>query len=56
MLDRQKGNIIWQCDECNETLDTGTSDFDAAKNLLKRERWAVEKVDDTWEHFCPDCK
>jgi hypothetical protein len=56
MLDRQKGNVVFQCDECGAVLDTNTSDFASARNLLKRERWVTEKDGDVWEHFCPDCK
>jgi hypothetical protein len=37
------------CDECNETLDTGTSGFDAARNPLKRERWVTGKDGDVRE-------
>jgi Fe2+ or Zn2+ uptake regulation protein len=56
MLDRQKGNIVFQCDECGEVLETNTNDFDSARNLLKRERWAVEKIDGEWEHYCSNCR
>lgn len=56
MLDRQKGDVIFMCDECGEVMDSGTSDFDSALNLLKRERWQIKKIEGEWEHRCPNCK
>ena len=69
MLDRQKGNIIFKCDGCDEVLDTETSNFDAAVNLLNREDWRSKKVirsaasssrpddkKDEWNHYCSRCK
>ena len=69
MLDRQKGNIVFECDGCDDVLDTGTSNFDAAVNLLNREEWRSKKTvrldapgsrpddkKDEWEHYCSRCK
>lgn len=56
MLDRQKGNIVFECDSCADTLDTGTGNFEAAKNLLDREGWRARKDNGDWEHFCSKCK
>ena len=55
MLDRQGGNIWFECDTCPETLDTGTSDFDSARNLLRREGWRTSKVGTEWVHACSNC-
>ena len=30
MLDRQHGKIVFECDSCNEVLETETRDFDEA--------------------------
>jgi len=56
MLDRQKGNVVFECDGCDEVLETETSNFDAAVNMLNQEDWRSRKVGDTWEHYCLKCK
>lgn len=56
-MDRQGGNIVFECDTCSESvLDTGTGDFDSARNLMRREQWTVRKVGSDWLHFCSECK
>jgi hypothetical protein len=32
MLDRQYGNVVFECDSCNEVLKTETRDFDDARD------------------------
>jgi ribosomal protein L37AE/L43A len=56
MLEREHGDIVWCCDGCGEVLDTHTGDFDAARNVLTRNRWRAQKRDDEWTHLCPDCQ
>ncbi len=56
MLDRQKGGIVFECDGCNEVLETETSNFDAAVNMLNREDWRSKKVGNGWEHYCFRCR
>jgi hypothetical protein len=56
MLDRQHGNVIFECDDCGEVLDTKTSNFEAAHNLMKRQGWAAQLVNEQWQHFCSQCK
>lgn len=55
MLDRQKGNIIFECDTCADTLDTGTGSFDAALNQLRRDGWRAQLVAGEWVHWCQKC-
>lgn len=56
-LDR--GNHVFQCDEqrCGETLETSTSNFDAARNLLRRAGWKPYRLPslDGWQHRCAQC-
>lgn len=53
MMDRQKGNIVFECDGCQDVLETGTADWGSAQNALKRARWSAVKVDEgDWEHYC----
>lgn len=54
MIDRQKGQIIFECDNCTETLETGTMDFDEANQKRREEGWGTIKTKDgVWEHYCP---
>lgn len=55
MLDRQKGDIIFECDGCGATLGSETGNFDSARNLLRRERWRAVKAGDVWQHYCQAC-
>jgi hypothetical protein len=56
MLDRQHGLVIFECDACDEVLETECDDFNEALAVLRRERWKVEKVGADWVHTCPGCK
>lgn len=56
MLDSQGGEIVFECDGCAETLETGSDDFDAARSALKREDWIVRRIGGDWLHLCPRCK
>lgn len=55
MLERIHGDINFECDTCPEVLDTETSDFDSARDLLRREGWTISKVGTEWIHACPNC-
>ena len=56
MLDRQHGDIVIECDSCDEILETETSDFGSALNLMKREGWRARKIGEDWCHFCSKCE
>lgn len=56
MLDRQKGNFIVECDKCSEVLDTETSSFDSALNIMRRNGWKSRKIGEDWVHWCGECK
>jgi hypothetical protein len=55
MLDRQHGNIVFECDGCGDILDTETSNFNAARNMLKRDGWRAIKIGTDWQHYCTGC-
>lgn len=55
MMDRQSGKILFECDSCDEVLNTETGDFDDARDQLNREGWRARKICDVWLHGCPDC-
>jgi hypothetical protein len=56
VLDRQKGNVVFECDACDGVLETETGDFDAAFNRFRREDWVARKIGDVWCHYCKSCK
>jgi hypothetical protein len=58
MLDKQKGDYVVECNGCGAVLETHTSNFSAAVNLLRREGWKSHKRDDDedWKHFCKSCQ
>lgn len=55
-VERQYGDIIFTCNTCDDTLETGTSNFDAALSALRQAGWYASKKGDTWIHVCHDCK
>jgi Fe2+ or Zn2+ uptake regulation protein len=55
MIDRQNGDIVFECDECGEVFESATSDFNSAWNQAKRDGWRVRKIGTEWVHECPNC-
>lgn len=50
------GKGVWHCDECPEHIDTGESDFDEGRRILKEKGWRTFKgPDDLWAQACPSC-
>lgn len=56
MIDRQYGKVTFQCDGCDEILETGEADFDAAKSAFDARGWVAESSAGQWLHFCGDCQ
>lgn len=50
-----KGDIVFSCDSCPDTLEPGTSNFDSARNALYRASWKAYKIGDEWRHRCDTC-
>jgi predicted RNA-binding Zn-ribbon protein involved in translation (DUF1610 family) len=55
MFTLQKGNIVFECDTCGETLETEQADFHSALNMAKRQGWRTRKFEEVWAHACPNC-
>lgn len=55
MIDRQHGFIVFACDSCDESFDSGEDDFAEAWAEAKREGWCARKVAGEWLHGCPKC-
>lgn len=55
---KDHGDLVFQCDgpRCRETLETGTSNFEAARNLLRRAAWQPKRgAGNEWQHLCRVC-
>lgn len=53
------GDYVFECDtpRCGALLKTDTSNFEAARNLLRRRGWKPFKAAgrEGWQHRCGDC-
>jgi hypothetical protein len=56
VLDRQRGRIVFECDGCTDTLETGEADFEAARTELRSAGWIARSEAGVWCHYCEDCK
>lgn len=56
MIDRQHGEIVFECDGCDETIETGEPEWNDAMAEFRRADWRSEKVGSEWTHLCPDCQ
>lgn len=54
-VEREYGNIVFICDECGDDLNTGTKDWEEAKEIAGDEGWVPIPDGNTWIHCCPDC-
>lgn len=55
MIDRQHGRIVFECDSCDEVLETGERDFQIAWTLAQEDGWTSRKIGGDWQHSCPNC-
>lgn len=56
MIDRQHGEIIFECDDCGDTLETGESEWVDAQAEFRREGWRAQNLSGEWLHLCADCR
>jgi hypothetical protein len=54
-VDRIKGEVVFICDECDDTLETGEDDFTEARATLQHEGWSTQKSGPDWLHYCVGC-
>lgn len=54
-MDRQHGKVVFECDSCDEVLETGVRDFQVAWAMASDEGWTSRKHGDVWLHGCPNC-
>jgi hypothetical protein len=55
-IHRDKGKVVFECDECGEDYNAQESVFDEAWQAAKADGWVSYKLGSEWHHFCPDCK
>jgi len=57
-LERQRGILVFTCDECGVDADVKLHDFKQAFAEIKSEGWVarMNKGTGQWEHFCEVCK
>lgn len=56
---RDHGDYVFQCDGgCGATLESETSNFESARNILRRHRWKPYRQpgEIDWQHRCPSCE
>jgi len=51
----QRNKILFECDSCEEVLNTDTADFNEARAMMQRDGWHARKFGQDWIHGCPDC-
>jgi hypothetical protein len=57
-LTQDRADHVFECDGkgCHRTVETGTSNFEAAQNVMRRNRWKPRLIRGEWFHFCPECQ
>lgn len=52
---QQYGFFVFECDECDEPLETEENNFGAAQKVAKEAGWANVKDGNKWGNLCPGC-
>lgn len=53
IISKFSNDIVFDCDNCNELIDTGTKIFRDALDFIKSEGWIISRDEDgEWVHFC----
>lgn len=55
MIDRQGGAICICCDHCGEVFDGQSGEWNEVWPEAKDAGWKSQKVEEEWQHRCPDC-
>lgn len=56
MITRTYGEITFECDGCDETIETGHEEFADAMAAFRQADWKAEKVGSEWTHLCKGCR
>jgi len=52
VISRDQGKINFECDSCDETLETETEDFREAMAEFRAQRWQAQRIGNEWVHSC----
>lgn len=52
---QEADEIIFECDGCADTLETDTSNWDDALEVLRKDKWKAERKSSGWNHYCLRC-
>jgi hypothetical protein len=57
MIHRQKGCVIFECDECGDTRDGAAGEsFGEVWKAAKDGGWRTRPIGEDWLHSCPACE
>lgn len=54
MIDKDGYSYMVVCDNCGEGEEVAT--WDDVLELMRDDGWQKKKNDNTWNHYCPECK
>lgn len=52
---RDRGDVVIECDRCNNEFTTYDDDFHETWKLAKLKGWETKKIANEWLHACPSC-
>jgi predicted RNA-binding Zn-ribbon protein involved in translation (DUF1610 family) len=54
-IHRDHGNVVFECDGCDDTFTIDDPDFSVSWAAAKRDDWITRKLGSEWHHYCPNC-
>jgi DnaJ domain len=54
-IHRDHGNVVFECDGCDDTFTIDDPDFALSWTAAKRDNWITRKIGPEWHHYCPNC-
>jgi len=55
MITRDHNEIVFECESCSETLETGEEEWNDAYRKFNHEGWKAVKGKGGWGHYCYKC-
>jgi len=54
-IDREFQTADISCDRCPHSEQHQETDFYEVIKEMKSDGWKIRRIDEEWEHICPDC-